>query len=127
MIFQALLRWSAVLLWMGAIFALSDIPSLKSPFEPLYDFILRKLAHVTEYGILTALLIIALRLHTRRNAHALVIAALIAILYAVSDEWHQSFVPGREGTLRDVAVDALGVGVCLGFARRKQPLIQPVQ
>jgi VanZ family protein len=45
-------------------------------------------------------------------------AGVIALLYAFSDEWHQSFVPGREGALRDVGIDALGViGVSLWFAR----------
>jgi VanZ family protein len=118
-IVQAGLRWLAVVLWMGAIFVLSDFPSLKSPFEPLHDFILRKLAHVTEYGILTALLVSALRFHIKRNAHALIMAALIAVLYAFSDEWHQTFVPGREGSLFDVGIDGLGVGVSLWFAREK--------
>src|SRR5918992_5941545 len=96
---QAVLLWSAVILWMAVIFVLSDIPSLASPFEPFYDFVLRKLAHVTEYAILTVLLVIGLRLHKRRDAHTFIIAALIAILYAFSDEWHQTFVPGREGSL----------------------------
>jgi VanZ family protein len=93
---------------MGVIFALSATPSLASPLAPFSDFILRKLAHVAEYGILTALLWRALRTHLV-TTHAVQIAALVAALYAVSDEWHQTFVPGREGSLRDVAVDALGI------------------
>lgn len=113
------LRWLAVVGWMGVIFVLSAIPSLASPFESFYDFIARKLAHMAEYGVLTALLFSALRIHTRRNARALLIAATVAVLYAFSDEWHQTFVPGREGSLRDVAVDALGVvGMSLWFIRR---------
>ena len=124
---QAVLRWSAVILWMAVIFVLSDIPSLASPFEPFYDFVFRKLAHVTEYAILTVLLVIALRFHKIRDAHTFIIAALIAVLYAFSDEWHQTFVPGREGSLRDVAVDGLGVGASLAFTSRKQPRSKPVQ
>jgi VanZ family protein len=107
-------RWLAVVLWMGVIFALSAVPSLASPFEPLQDFILRKFAHIAEYVILTALLLWALRGHLARNSHALIIAAVVAVLYAFSDEWHQMFVPGREGSLRDVGIDALGIiGMCL--------------
>jgi VanZ family protein len=114
------LRWLAVVLWMGLIFALSATPSLRSPFEPFFDFILRKLAHMGEYGVLTALLFSALRVHITREGHALLIAVLVAVLYAFSDEWHQTFVPGREGSLRDVAVDGLGVvGVSLWFVRRR--------
>jgi VanZ family protein len=112
------LRWLAVVLWMGVIFALSAAPSLRSPFEPFFDFILRKLAHIAEYGVLTALLFSALRVHITREGHALLIAVLVAVLYAFSDEWHQTFVPGREGSLRDVAIDGLGVvGVSLWFVR----------
>jgi VanZ family protein len=114
------LRWLAVVLWMGVIFALSATPSLRSPFEPFFDFILRKLAHMAEYGVLTALLFTALRIHITREGHALLIAVLVAVLYAFSDEWHQTFVPGREGSLHDVAIDGLGVvGVSLYFVRRR--------
>jgi VanZ family protein len=112
------LRWLAVAVWMGVIFALSATPSLASPFEPFFDFILRKLAHMGEYGILTALLFSALRIHITCEGRALLIAVLVAVLYAFSDEWHQTFVPGREGSLRDVAIDALGVvGASLWFVR----------
>jgi VanZ family protein len=105
---RAALRWLAVILWMGLIFAVSDMPSIATPFEPVYDFTFKKFAHVTEYGILTGLLFGAVRMHIRHRGYALLLAALIAVLYAFSDEWHQTFVPGREGTLRDVAIDALG-------------------
>jgi VanZ family protein len=113
---QTLLRWLAVILWLGAIFVMSDIPSIATPFDPFYDFTFKKLAHVTVYGILTALLFSALRIHIRDKGHALLTAALVAVVYACSDEWHQTFVPGREGTLRDVAIDAIGavsVSICL--------------
>ena len=66
--------WLAVALWMGAIFALSAVPSLASPFESRLDFILRKLVHIVEYAILTALLFWALRQHVACNTSALLIA-----------------------------------------------------
>lgn len=113
-----MLRWFAVVICMGVIFALSATPSLASPLEPFYDFLLRKLAHVVEYVVLTALLFRALRLHMAREAHALLMAALVAVLYAFSDEWHQTFVPGREGSLRDVGVDALGIAGMSVWLRR---------
>ena len=117
--FHVALRWLSVALWMGVIFGVSSIPSLASPLESFYDFIARKLAHMAEYGVLTVLLFRAVRIHTS-NAHALLIAAVVAVLYALSDEWHQTFVPGREGSLRDVAVDALGVvGMSLWLIRSK--------
>jgi VanZ family protein len=114
------IRWLAVVLWMGVIFTLSAIPSLSSPLKPFYDVLLRKLAHIAEYAILTALLLWALRPHLTSRAHGLLMAAVIALLYACSDEWHQSFVPGREGSIRDVGVDGVGVmGVSLWFVRTR--------
>jgi VanZ family protein len=94
---------------MGVIFALSAIPSLASPFEPVYDFILRKLAHLAVYSVLTVFLFRASRLHVARPTHAWLLALLIAALYASSDEWHQTFVPGREGTVRDILIDSTGI------------------
>jgi VanZ family protein len=106
---KILMRWTAVVFWMGVIFALSAMPSLVSPFEPTYDFILRKLAHVTVYVVLTLLVYGALRAHMARSARVWMLAMLIAVLYACLDEWHQTFVPGREGTVRDVAIDGIRV------------------
>jgi VanZ family protein len=105
----AALRWLGVIFWMGVIFALSATPSLASPFEPYYDFILRKFAHIGEYAVLTALLFRALRSHLAHRWQILLITVFIAILYACSDEWHQTFVPGREGSLRDVGINTLGI------------------
>jgi VanZ family protein len=102
-------RWFVVVVWMGMIFALSATPSLASPFEPAYDFILRKLAHLTIYAVLTVLLFRAFRLHLANRAYAWLLAGLVAAVYACSDEWHQTFVPGREGSLRDVGIDTLGI------------------
>jgi hypothetical protein len=70
-----------------------------------YDHPLRKLAHVLEYAGLNLLLYRAFRLHVYRPSRAWLLAGLVAALYAVSDEWHQTFVPGREGT----ACDGIGV------------------
>jgi len=104
---------------MGAIFAVSDIPSIATPFEPAYDFSFKKLAHVTVYGILTELLFSAVRIHIRHKGYALLIAAFVAFLYACSDEWHQTLVPGREGTLRDIVIDAAGaVGASIWIRTR---------
>ena len=97
------------MLWMGAIFVVSSIPSVATPFEPFFDFSIKKICHIAEYWILTALLFKALRVHIPLKGRAVFTAALITTLYACSDEWHQTFVPGREGTLRDVGIDALGV------------------
>ena len=72
------------------------------------------LAHFVEYALLAALWLWALRLRIGR--HAFAAAALITVTYAVSDEIHQSFVPGRFSDPFDVLVDALGAATALGLA-----------
>ena len=91
--------WLPVLVWAAVIFAFSAIPSLSSGLGG-WDLALRKLAHLTEYAILGALLLRA----TRRAWVALGLAAL----YATSDEVHQHFVAGRHGAPLDVAIDTVG-------------------
>ena len=92
-------RWLPVVLWAAVIFAFSAVPSLSSGLGG-WDYVLRKIAHVSEYAILGALLARALP----------ELAAFWAgVAYAVSDEVHQHFVPGRHGAVLDVAIDAAGV------------------
>jgi VanZ family protein len=97
---RVLTVWLPVIFWAAVIFTLSSIPSLSTGLG-LWDTILRKGAHVTEYGVLGALLLRALG----REAPAL--AAGIA--YAATDELHQHFVRGRHAAPVDVAIDAIGV------------------
>jgi len=99
---RALTVWLPVLVWAAVIFTLSSIPSLSTGLG-LWDTILRKGAHITEYAVLGALLYRALG----REPQAL--AAGIA--YAGTDELHQHFVRGRHGAPVDVAIDAVGVAV----------------
>ena len=94
--------WLPVLAWAAVIFAFSSIPSLSSGLG-VWDTVLRKGAHVTEYAILGALLYRALE----RDVPAL--AAGIA--YAATDELHQHFVRGRHASPIDVGIDAVGVAL----------------
>ncbi|MBL9174043.1 MAG: VanZ family protein, partial [Verrucomicrobiales bacterium] len=90
---------------------------------------IRKAGHVSEYAVLCALCWRALvigRSVTRPPRglwRSAMIAWLIAVAFAMTDEWHQSLVPSREGQLRDVAVDALGATLALlgilGWMRRR--------
>lgn len=91
--------WIPVIVWAAVIFAFSSIPSLSTELGT-WDTILRKLAHLTEYAVLGALLLRA----TRRPALAVVAAGA----YAITDEVHQLFVEGRHGAPLDVAIDTVG-------------------
>ena len=95
-------QWGPVVLWAAVIFALSSIPSLSSGLGT-WDLILRKIAHLSEYAILGALLLRAIR----RPA----VAILVGALYAVTDEVHQHFVRGRHAAWYDVLIDTIGVTI----------------
>ena len=115
---QLALRALAPLALMALIFLLSAQPDLDSGLGTL-DLILRKLAHATEYALLTLLWAWALRPATRWNVPA---AALIALAYAASDEFHQTFVEGRQGALTDVLFDAAGVLIAVALLRYHRAL-----
>lgn len=75
-------------------------------------FLIRKGAHMTEFGIL-AILLYFLYGETRMAEYRYVCALLSAFLYACSDEFHQLFVAGRAGLFQDVLIDTLGAGIAL--------------
>jgi len=100
--------WWPVAVWAGVIFFFSNIPDLKTGLE--YDFFLRKMAHITEYFILTFLLYRAFSGSFKMNTFRLFIyPAVFSLLYAISDEIHQYFVVGRSCSSRDVLIDAIGI------------------
>ena len=126
------------LVWMGIIFYLSSQPAVQSAglsggiFHRIQSFVedipvmgyffaggftehlLRKAAHMAEFAVLGMLLLLCMReyLMGAWKKFRLPLALIVGILYAGSDEFHQRFVPGRSGELRDVLIDS--VGVCIG-------------
>jgi VanZ family protein len=102
---RARTRWLLVVLWACVIFGFSSIPSLSTHLGT-WDLILRKCAHMTEYAILAWLLLRACRGYR--------LAFVLAVAYACTDEFHQTFVRGRHGTPVDVGIDA--VGALIGLA-----------
>ena len=95
-------RWIPALLWMAVIFAGSAQPVLPvvdgQPNTALYH----RIGHVAEYGVLALCLAWALGTHVR----GLLSALALAIVYAATDEYHQTFVPGRQGRVDQVLLDA---------------------
>lgn len=96
---------------MGFIFFLSSQPHLPRYPYPLIDLLLKKAAHLFEYAILAILLHRAVGNGSGRWV------LLIGGLYALSDELHQSFVPGRNAGLLDLAFDTLGLFLGLYMAK----------
>jgi len=73
------------------------------------QLVVRKCAHLTEYAILAALLIRAFRQSQQPVARIAILSFFVASLYAALDEFHQSFVASRTGSLWDVLIDCGGV------------------
>ena len=74
--------------------------------EETVSFLVRKAAHMSEYAILAMLF--AAYWRAAGNRHYLIMAFVCVVAYAASDEFHQLFVAGRSGQLKDVGIDTLG-------------------
>jgi VanZ family protein len=100
--------WFPPIFWAVVIFLFSSLSV--TPATEIYwqDFILKKTAHIIEYGIFAVLLYRALRSEGVEKLNAGLISILIAVLYGATDEFHQGFTPGREPRARDVAFDTIG-------------------
>lgn len=116
--------WLPALLWMLLIYLFSaQAHSGQITENYLHDanVPVRKLAHMAEYAVLALLY--------RRALAGNWFAFLLTIAYAASDEWHQSFVPGRSASPLDVLVDAGGAMTALlvreWWRRRKESWIDP--
>lgn len=105
------LAWVLVVAWAGLIFALSATPNLRFVQADAIDFVVRKAGHMAAFGILAVLLWRAVSYSRPRGAVAVSLA--LTILYAVSDEFHQSFTAGRHASPVDVAIDSAGAAIAL--------------
>ena len=127
--------WVLVILWMSVIFSLSAQPATQSnavsrgftkKIISVCDFldvlsdaeteniamninkIVRKCAHFSAYAFLAFLITALVRSYHFRWIHSVVLAVVLSGLFACTDEYHQLFVPGRSGEIRDVGIDTLG-------------------
>jgi VanZ family protein len=109
---RTLSLWAPVVLLMGAIFYVS---SLSDPGE-IPGGATDKQAHALVYGLLSALMVRALAGGTLAGTtgRRAITGALLATAYGASDEWHQSFVPGREAEVADVVANAAGAFAAAG-------------
>lgn len=124
---KRILKWSLVIVFMITIFMFSNEPAvqseekskfviyflnilginIESAFGSLADFIVRKAAHFTEYFILYILIFNALHNDLNKKT-ALFYSLILVFLYASTDEYHQLFISGRSGRLRDILIDTSG-------------------
>lgn len=140
---RKVLSWLLAILWMWLIFFQSHKPATESnslskgvtevivetveKIDPDIDIdirnfnhILRKNAHFFSYLILSILVANALESSGLNGYRLMVLAILICVIYAITDEFHQLFVPGRGGQIKDVIIDSVGalVGILIYNFRR---------
>lgn len=95
-----LVSWTPSFLIMGVIFYLSSLEQTPGPYVPDYA------AHFVAYGFLSAAYYYPLRRIYGKSRIVIFLAFVFASLYGLSDEIHQSFVPGRVSSVKDWVVDS---------------------
>ncbi len=92
------------------------------------ELISRKIAHLAEYAVLMALVLVSVRKTWPGFSRWHFLSSfLLVIIYAMTDEWHQTFVFGRTGTVRDVFIDSLGalIGFYYDLRNEKKERVPP--
>jgi len=111
------LRWLPALAMMAAIFFFSSLPASDLPYFGFWDVLVKKGGHMTGYAMLGLAYYFALPGSLRRG-YRFVLALLMALLFSLSDEFHQSFVQGRTSSLVDVGIDMAGTLIALTLGSR---------
>lgn len=99
-------KYIPLIFWCGVIFAFSSIPSARISDKDLLDTILRKTAHIVVFATLAFI-----SFYTFNKSYKK--AFLFSVIYAISDEFHQRFTPGRGPSFIDVLIDTLGIILAL--------------
>lgn len=114
---KILASWLPVIIWASVIFYLSSLKQVSTLSFFVYDFFLKKLAHVSEYAILYVLIF-------RATQKKYLLSFSLVMLYAVTDEIHQSFVPGRTATALDLGFDLSGSNIAAYILWKQNQLRQ---
>jgi VanZ family protein len=101
--------WVPLLGWMGLIFWLSAQPDLPHPDVGWWDLVFSSAAHAFVFGVLAALWMRVLGEHRL----GWLVALALTMIYALSDEFHQLFVPGRYADPWDLLCDGAGAVIAL--------------
>jgi len=121
---RQLLRWGPALVVMLLIFLASETPGNDLPEFGKIDLGVKKGGHMTGYALLSMACLHGLTDRNRATRYRVALAVSLVILYAITDEFHQTFTPGRNASIIDVGIDAIGaiLGVLLWMAiRRRRP------
>ncbi|MGB2895143.1 MAG: VanZ family protein [Anaerolineales bacterium] len=108
-------RWVPSFVIMGAIFFFSSLPASRVPSFGEWDLLIKKAGHASGYALLGLAYFFALPPRLS-SGFRWVLAMVMAILFALSDEFHQSFVQDRNSSIIDVGIDAIGAAIALAIA-----------
>jgi VanZ family protein len=103
--------WIKVIAWMAVIFVVSSIPKSSIPKVKIFEF--DKIFHMAEFLILAVLLSRAIGASFSNISFmkTAILAIIVSAFYAVFDEWHQKFIPGRVPDIFDFIVDFIGASI----------------
>lgn len=118
---KKLIRFIPSLLWMIVIFYFSSRSTTGIGTNTTNRFLILKSFHLIEYAFLSFLLYFAFKKPK--------ISISVAYLYALSDEFHQTFITGRTGRFRDTLIDLLGIliGFFIFFLLKKNKLPKKIK
>lgn len=120
--------WLPPFFWAILIFTLSSFQVGSSSEFYWKDFIIKKTAHVIEYGILSTLFYRAMFNSSISKEKAMWYAVLVALFYGITDEFHQSFTPGRGPKFTDVLIDTTGATIFIfGILKNIKKMPQALQ
>jgi VanZ family protein len=108
-------RWGPAAIIMAIIFWASATPSTDIPKFGLWDTLVKKGGHALGYGLLALAYQYGLANGQRPSLRQAALSVVLAVLYAVTDEFHQSFTKGRTPTWLDVVIDGAGASAATGL------------
>ena len=120
-IFRFIKYWLPVFIWLIIIFAFSNNPTVRASEIHWRDFSVKKSAHVIIYAILSTLIYRALKSNNVEMKKTGYISVFLASFYGITDEFHQSFTPGRDPTFRDIIFDTIGATLAIYFIWKLLP------
>ena len=122
---ERLIRWLPATIWMVFIFVMSSQEQF--PKTPgISTSALAVVAHLVLYGLLAFFFTIAIERDGRATRSTQLTAIALAVLYGLSDEFHQSFVPGRNSSALDLAVNSIGATIAVITWANRRSIIAAV-
>jgi VanZ family protein len=120
-------RWGPAIFFMVVIFLFSAMPGAELPDLGGWDIFAKKGGHMLGYALLASAYCYAINTYRSASRLQYILALCMATLYAVSDEWHQKYIPGRNSSFYDVCIDTAGglIGIAIFYFVRKRFYAQP--